>query len=760
MKEVIRVGLFSYGMSGRVFHAPFLHTDPGFSMKKILQRRASDAKERYPYVEIAKAPEELYNDPDIDLIHRAYVFSAKVHKGQTRASGGPYLTHPLEVSGILAGMKLDEVTVSAGLLHDTVEDTLTTIQEIQELFGQEIAFIVDGLSKIGQISFESRAVEQAENFRKMILAIAKDIRVILIKLADRLHNMRTLHYLKEESRLRIAQETLDIYAPFANRLGMARIKSELEDLSFKFLEPEIYADLMSKLEQTKKETTRVIEEAIGIMIKELEQFGIQCKVYGRPKHIYSIYQKMIRKGVTLDEVYDQRGIRIITQTIRDCYAALGVIHSLWKPVPGEFDDYIAMPKPNMYQSLHTVVIGPAVQPLEFQIRTEEMNRTAEEGIAAHWRYKEKDKIDDKYDQKLIWLRQLMEWVQELKDPNEFLRVMKVDLFQDEVFVFTPKGEVKGLPKDATPVDFAYRIHTDVGNHCVGAIVNGKIVPLNYTLKTADVVKIKTSATHKPSRDWLKFVKSPKAVQKIRHWLKTEERERSLSLGRDILDKSAKKYDMNYNKILHEGLLLQAARRFSYSGIDELVADIGFGKLSAKQVIQAIIPQEKLKAKKEITAIQKETRSRSKTRTEGVKIKGLSDVLIRFAKCCNPVPGDPIWGFITRGKGVTVHRIDCPNSQAIGLGSDRQIDVEWDVTDHRPFPVGLKVLSVDRRGLLAEITTIISNQKGNIISASVKTTEYQSAISKFVIEITDLDHLKKIISSIRRIPGILQVERTR
>jgi len=699
-------------------------------------------------------------DPDIDLINRAYIFSAKVHKGQTRASGGPYLEHPLEVSGILAGMNLDEVTVSAGLLHDTVEDTLTGITEIKDLFGEEIAFIVDGLSKIGQIPFESQAAEQAENYRKMILAIAKDIRVILIKLADRLHNMRTLHFLSEPSRRRIAQETMDIYAPFANRLGMARIKSELEDLSFKYLEPEIFEELVKNIESTKKETMRLIEEAIGIIMKELETFGISCTVYGRPKHIHSIYQKMIRKGISFEQVFDQRGIRIITQSVRDCYAVLGVIHSLWKPVHGEFDDYIAIPKPNMYQSLHTVVIGPGVQPLEIQIRTDEMNRTAEEGIAAHWRYKEKGKIDNKYDQKLIWLRQLMEWVQELKDPNEFLRMMKVDLFQDEVFVFTPKGEVKGLSKDATPVDFAYSIHTDVGNHCVGAIVNGKIVPLNSTLKTGDVVKINTSATHKPNRDWLKFVKSPKAMQKIKHWIKVEERQRSISLGRDILDKVARKYDLTYNKLLHEGTLTQAARRFSYQGIEEFLADIGYGKISAKQVIQYITPHEQPKEKKEASAVQKAVRRITKRKTEGVTIKGLDDVLVRFAKCCNPVPGDPICGFITRGKGITVHRVDCLNSQSLGLGSDRQIEVAWDVKDHRPFPVGLNVLSLDRRGLLAEITTAISNQKGNIISASVKTTEHQSAVSKFMIEITDLDHLKKIINGIRRIPGVLQVERTR
>ncbi len=698
-------------------------------------------------------------DPDIELINRAYIFSAKVHKGQIRASGEPYLSHPLEVSAILADMKLDEVTVASGLLHDTVEDTLTTLKEIQTLFGQEIAFIVDGLSKISQINFESSAEEQAENFRKMILAVAKDIRVILIKLADRMHNMRTLDHLKETSRKRIAQETMDIYAPFANRLGMARVKSELEDLSFRYLEPERFSELTKKIEENKEARFKTIQEAIGTVCNELEKFGINCHVFGRPKHIYSIYQKMLRKGIAFYQVYDQMGIRIITKSVRDCYAALGVIHSLWKPVPGEFDDYIAMPKPNMYQSLHTVVIGPAVQPLEFQIRTDDMNKIAEEGIAAHWRYKEKDKLNNKYDQKLKWLRQLMEYIQELKDPNELLHMMKIDLFQDEIFVFTPKGEVKGLPKDATPVDFAYSIHTDIGNHCIGAKINNKMVQLNYKLKTGDIVEILTSVTHKPSRDWLKFVKSSKAIQSIKHWLKVEEAKRSLSLGRDIFDKAARQYGTNYNKLLHSGELIQSAKAFSYQSVDELIADIGFGKMSAKKVIHSILPQEKLHVKKEPSTIQKAIKKLTKRRAQGVNIQGLDDVLIHFGRCCNPVPGDQICGFITRGKGVTVHRIDCPNAQSIALGSDRQIEVKWNVREDRPYSVGLIVISEDIRGLLAEITTAIANQKGNIISATVKTTEYKTATSKFVIEITNLDHLKKIINSIRRIKGIISVNRS-
>jgi len=698
-------------------------------------------------------------DPDIALINRAYIFSAKVHKGQIRASGEPYLTHPIEVSLILAEMKLDEVTVAAGLLHDTVEDTLATLPEIEYLFGSEIAFIVDGLSKISQINFESRAAEQAENFRKMILAVAKDIRVILIKLSDRLHNMRTLDYLNEKSRKRIAQETMDIYAPFANRLGMARIKSELEDLSFKYLEPEKFEDLTIRLEKSKESRNKMISNAIDIVCKELDKFSINCRVFGRPKHLYSIYQKMLRKGVFFDQIFDQMGVRIITKSIRDCYAALGVIHSLWKPVPGEFDDYIAMPKPNMYQSLHTVVIGPTVQPLEFQIRTEEMNKTAEEGIAAHWRYKEKEKLDNKYNEKLNWLRHLMEYIQELKDPNEILHMMKIDLFQDEIFVFTPKGEVKGLPKDATPVDFAYTIHTDIGNHCIGAKVNSKMVPLNHKLKTGDVIEILTSPSHKPSRDWLKFVKSSRAIQRIKHWLKVEEAKRSISLGKDILDKVARKYGTTYNKLIHNGELARTAKGFSYQNLDELIAAIGFGKVSANKVIHTILPHTKFKTKKETTLTQKSTQSKKRGHEKGVNIKGLDDVLVHFGKCCNPVPGDQICGFITRGKGVTVHRIDCVNAQSIALGSDRQIPVQWDVTEDRPYPVGLLIISEDIRGLLAEITTAIANQKGNILSANVKTTQYQTAVSKFVIEISDLNHLQKIIYSIRKIPGIINISRS-
>lgn len=695
-------------------------------------------------------------DPDIALINRAYIYSAKVHKGQMRASGEPYLTHPLEVSAILTQMKLDEVTVAAGLLHDTVEDTLTILKDINSFFGSEIAFIVDGLSKISQITFESRAAEQAENYRKMILAMAKDIRIILIKLADRLHNMRTLDHLEESDRRRIAQETLDIFAPFANRLGMARIKSELEDLALKYIEPKIFNELVKKVEETKKARHKTIQEAIGTVSDELKKFGIECQVYGRPKHIYSIYQKMLRKGIPVEQVFDQMGIRIITRSVKDCYAALGVIHSLWKPLPGEFDDYIAMPKTNMYQSLHTVVIRPSVQPLEFQIRTEEMNKIAEDGIAAHWRYKEKNKIDEKYDQKLKWLRQLMEYMQDLKDPNELLQMMKIDLFQDEIFVFTPKGEVKNLPNDATPVDFAYSIHTDIGNHCLGSKVNGKMVTLNHKLKTGDVVEILTSPAHKPNRDWLKFVKSSRAIQRIKHWLKTEEAKRSLSLGKEIFDKVAKKYGTTYNRLLHDGDLAKAAKIFSYSSSDELIAAIGFGKLSAKKVIHSILPQDKLKTQKETTKTQKHVKKMS---DQGINIQGFDDVLVRFGKCCKPVPGDQICGFITRGKGVTVHRVNCPNARSLALGSDRQLEVKWGVKEGSTYRVGLLVISEDKRGLLAEITTAIANQKGNIISASVKTTEYKTAASKFVIEIVNLDHLTKIINTLRKIEGIINVVRS-
>jgi len=708
--------------------------------------------------DITEKVQSYIPSPDIDLIHRAYVFSAKVHKGQLRLSGEPYLTHPLEVSAILADLRLDEVTVAVGLLHDTVEDTLATEAEISELFGEEVVFLVNAVTKISQITFASHEEKQAENFRKMLLAMAKDIRVILIKLADRLHNMRTLEYLPREKQIRIAQETMDIYAPFANRLGIAKVKSELEDLALKYLEPEVYAELSRKVTEGVRQRQGIIDEAIKIIQAKLKEYNTEGIVSGRTKHLYSIYQKMKRKGISFDEVFDLMGIRIITNNVRDCYAALGLMHSIWPPLPGEFDDYIAMPKPNMYQSLHTVVIGPGGHPLEIQIRTYDMHRTAEEGIAAHWRYKERDKLDKSYDERFVWLRQLMEWQQDLKDPSEFLHMMKVDLFHDEVFVFTPKGKVMSFPQDATAIDFAYAIHTEVGHHCVGAKVNGRMVPLRYRLKTGDIVEIITSPNHHPSRDWLKIVKTTRAIQRIKRWLKTEEKERCLALGREILDKELAKYGLSYLKLQKKGDLLKVANRFGLVDTDELMVDIAYGKISARQILSEILPQETLQLKSEPSKLKKVINKITQRKGEGVKIKGVDDVMARFAKCCNPVPGDKIVGFITRGRGVSVHRANCPNVDPFLYGTERLIEATWDVQGDVPYQVEINVRCADKPGMLAKITAAISEASINIITADVKTGRDASARCRFTLEITNLKQLEKVINSIKMIRDVIEVER--
>ncbi|MGA1826421.1 MAG: RelA/SpoT family protein [bacterium] len=693
------------------------------------------------------------HNPNIDVIHRAYVFSAKVHKGQLRCSGEPYLTHPLGVSYILSNLKMDEITVAVGLLHDTVEDTLASLEEIRKLFGNEIASLVDGITKISQIYFKTQEEKQAENYRKLILAMADDLRVIIVKLADRLHNMRTLEFLSHEKQKRIAQETMDIYAPFANRLGMAKIKSELEDLAFKYLEPEFYAELQEKIQKSYKRHAKIIDQSIAIIKRECKKMSIPCEVYGRKKHFYSIHQKMLRKNLSFNQILDHHGVRIITKSVKNCYEAIGVIHSLWKPVSGGFDDYIAVPKPNMYQSLHTVVIGPKSQCLEVQIRTEQMHIIAEEGIAAHWLYKEDKKIDKKYSNKLRWLRQSMEWLKDLKDPKEFLRMFKMDLFHDEVFVFTPKGQVKAFPIDATAIDFAYSIHTEVGNRCCGVRVNGRIEPLKYKLKTGDIVEIITSPKQKPNRDWLKFVKTTKAIQRIKHWLKIEEKSRSLALGKEILDKEAKKYNLSYNKIFHQGdLLLSAAKKLNIKTTDDLITSIGYGKVTAKQVLSLILPSD-------TTPPIPKTKKAPKMEKEGVKIQGLDDVIVRFARCCNPIPGDEIVGFISRQRGISIHRVTCSNAKSLTLGTDKQIDVEWDIkNDQKQFPVDISITSEDKMGLLAQITTTISQHEANILSADVKTTNYQTAIIRFKIMTDDVNHLNKLLNSIKKHRGVISVER--
>lgn len=702
-----------------------------------------------------------YNpNADTDLLRRAYVFSAKVHMGQVRLSGEPYLTHPLEVAGILTQMKLDVASVATGLLHDTVEDTLTTIEEIRENFDEEVAMLVDGLTKISQIQLRSSEQGQAENYRKMILAMVKDIRVILIKLADRLHNMRTLGYHQPEKRVAIAQETLDIYAPIANRLGIDWIKSELQDLALQYIHPEAYEEIRRKTAKMEKERSRYIEEVKRTLMKKLYEHHIEGEVTGRLKQIYSIYLKMKSQNIDFDQVYDVTAFRVIVNTIQECYDVLGIIHSLWKPIPGKFKDYIGLPKENMYQSLHTAVIGPYGERMEIQIRTREMHKVAEEGIAAHWKYKEGRAIPETEDKQFTWLRQLLEWQRDLKDDKEFIETVKVDLFPNEVYVFTPKGAVKQFPLGATPVDFAYSIHSDVGNHCVGAKVNGKIVSLKYELQSGDIVEILTSPNQKPSKDWLKFIKTSRAKTKIRQWFKTEERERSISLGKEILERELRKYNLQQAKLLKSGELAKVASDFSFQGVDDLLAAVGYGKITANQVIGKIVPQEKLEHPQEEhpSRIQRLLHRISPGHKDALLIKGVDNVMVRYAGCCNPLPGDKVVGFITRGRGVTIHTSDCQNIMASDPA--RKVEVEWDSTQEYSYPVRIRIYSEDKKGMLAEISASIASSEANITNARIDTTDEKKAIGTFEVEIRDLNHLKKVISGLEKIKGILRVERIR
>jgi guanosine-3',5'-bis(diphosphate) 3'-pyrophosphohydrolase len=703
-----------------------------------------------------------YNpNADVDLLKKAYVFSAKVHLGQVRLSGEPYLNHPLEVAGILTQLKLDVAGVATGLLHDTVEDTLTTLKEIQENFGEEIAQLVDGVTKISQISLRSSEEHQAENFRKMILAMVKDIRVILIKLADRLHNMRTLKYHSPEKQAEIAQETLDIYAPLANRLGIDWIKSELEDLAFQYLHPEIHEEIRRKIVKKEKERTRYIEEVKRTLMKKLYENHIEGEVAGRLKQTYSIYLKMKEQNIDFDQVYDITAFRVIVNSIKECYDVLGILHSLWKPIPGKFKDYIGLPKENMYQSLHTTAIGPYGERIEIQIRTYEMHKIAEEGIAAHWKYKEGKALEEAEDKRFTWLRQLLEWQRDLKDDQEFIESVKVDLFPKEVYIFTPKGSVKQFPIGSTPIDFAYSIHSDIGNHCAGAKVNGKIVPLRYELRNGDTVEILTSPNQKPSKDWLKFVKTSRAKTKIRQWFTAEEREKSIILGKEILEKEFRKYDLQQAKLMKSGELAKVASEFSFQVVEDLIAAVGYGKITANQIIGKILPQEKLEQQKEDLKegrfkhlIQKITRAPK----DALLIKGIDNVMVRYAGCCNPVPGDKVVGFITRGRGVTIHTADCQN--AMDDDPHRKVDVEWDSTKEYSYPVRIRIYSEDKKGLLGEISNSISSHEANIKNARVDTTEDKRAISTFEVEIRDLNHLNKVIKALGKIKGVQRVERMR
>ena len=701
----------------------------------------------------------LYNpQADLEEVRRAYVYSAKVHDGQIRRSGDPYLVHPMEVAGILADLKLDTPTIATGLLHDTIEDTDTTLSEVEKLFGQEVGALVDGVTKINRISFTSRQQAEAENFRKMLIAMAKDIRVILVKLADRLHNMRTLEHMPESKQRRTAQETMDIYAPLANRLGLGWVKSEMEDLCLLFLQPEVFNDLSRRLNRKKRVRNRFIEEVNKIIIEKLQEYGIECQVYGRTKHFNSIYRKMEVQQINFDQVCDLIAFRIVVKTVKDCYAALGVVHSLWTPVPGRFKDFIGIPKANMYQSLHTTVIGPYGERVEIQIRTFEMNRVAESGIAAHWMYKEKGKrLSEKEGRRFTWLRELMEWQQEMKDPSEFLESVKVDLFPDEVYVFTPKGEVKAFPRGATPVDFAYRIHTDVGHRCVGARVNGKLVPLRHTLHNGDTVEIMTSKNGSPNKGWIDFAKTSTAQAKIRSWLRREERDKSQSLGREICAKEFKKYGIPFNKMERSGELKTLFRDMFQKNVEEVLADIAYGKTSVHRVIEKLVPPEKIEAGPEAESrIEKLVNRITRRPDSAVRVSGLEDVLVRFGKCCNPIPGDNVVGYITRGRGLTVHSEKC--SKLREMEPERKIDVSWDSKSKTANQVRIQIVSLDNPGLLAAVSQAISSSDINITHAHIWATKDKKAIGNFQLLVKDLAQLTHVIRSIEQVSGVVSVER--
>ncbi len=707
--------------------------------------------------EIIEKASKYMSQSDVALIEKAYVYSASAHEGQFRLSGEPYLSHPIEVSNILVDLKLDAPTVASGLLHDTVEDTKATIEDIENNFGKEVASIVDGVTKIGQVTFESKQTAQAENIRKMILAMAKDLRVILVKLADRLHNMRTLEFQNPIKRRLISQETLEIYSPISHRLGLYKIKVELDDLSLKYLKPDVYKRIEEGIKKHRVLGKDYIDKVISKLENILSENNIKGKVTGRQKHIYSIYQKMIKQKLPLEQIYDLIAFRVIVDSIKDCYTTLGIIHSKWPPVPGRFKDYISMPKANMYQSLHTTVIGPNGEHIEIQIRTEKMHYIAEYGVAAHWKYKDKDIIKPKDEKRFSWLRQILDWERELKDPKEFIQSLKIDLFEDEVYVFTPKKEVLVLPQGATPVDFAYMIHSEVGDRCVGAKVNGKLVPLDTKLKTGDLVEIITNPNHKPSRDWLKFVKTAKARTKIRHWIRTEERETSIALAKELLEKEGRKLGINFQKELKNGCLEKVAEEFSYKSVEDLLVAVGYAKITPRQVLNKLISpqQKKLECQKNRhkKETQKEVHSEEK---DGIKIKGAKNLLVSYAKCCQPVKGDPIVGYISRGRGIIVHTSDCPNVK--NLEPHRLIEVTWTGEEDKTYTATIKIISKNEKGALATITKALSDEGINILSGHFDTKVDNTTEIFFQIEIDSSEHLYSTLDTISKLPPVIEAIR--
>ncbi len=709
---------------------------------------------------------------DKDMVKKAYNLAYDAHKDQRRESGEPYIMHPVEVAGILADMGMDTSTITAGLLHDVIEDTNYTHEEISKEFSEEVANLVEGVTKLGKIKYKTKEEQQADNVRKMLLAMAKDIRVILIKLADRLHNMRTLKYMPVEKQKEKAKETFDIYAPLAHRLGMFKIKWELEDLAFRYMNPNEYYFIVRKIAEKRVEREDYIQLVLNQLRESLDKSGIPSDIDGRPKHFYSIYRKMVKKNRTIDQIFDLTAFRILVDTVKDCYAVLGIVHTIYKPIPGRFKDYIAMPKPNMYQSLHSTVIGPQGKPFEIQIRTFEMHKTAEYGIAAHWKYKEGVENAEDIDKKLTWLREILEWQGETSDAEEFMEGFKIDLFSDEVFVFTPKGSVINLPNDATPIDFAYKIHTDIGNRCVGAKVNGKMVPLEYHLKTGEIVEILASSTPKgPSIDWLSLVKSNQAKSKIRAWFKRAKREENIEKGKDLLERETKKQGCNFGEFAKGEILDSILKKYNMNSIDDLYAAVGIGAVVSSTVVgklkelysKSVKPDvnEWRVIQEQLNRNNKQHNNKSKVKAPGIIVKGETNVLVRFAKCCNPVPGDEIVGYITKGRGVSIHREDCKNIDYLLKNEDNKlVEVSWGRPKGAEYVAEIQIKAEDREGLLAESMEIISSSKTSLYAVNAKPAKNGIALINIKLKIIAIEDLKDVMKKIKKLKGVLDVYRTK
>ena len=731
---------------------PEFHPSPGVSTSPPTVAR---------FRELLSKVQEYRPQDDLELLRRAYEFSAREHNAQRRASGEPFLSHPLEVAHLLADMRLDVTTLCVGLLHDVVEDTRVDPETLQQEFGTQVARLVEGVTKISRLDFSSLEVHQAENLRKMLLAMVDDVRVVLVKLADRLHNMRTLGYLPPETRERVARETLEVYAPIAHRLGMGKIRTELEDLAFSYLERDAYAHIRQQLEEKRRLNKRFLAEVEKVIAEAMEKNGITAQVEGRIKRPYSIHQKITRQGTTLDQMYDLLAVRVVTDSVKNCYAALGVIHQLWHPVPGRFKDYIAMPRPNLYQSLHTSIIHSSGQPFEIQLRTHEMHRVAEQGIAAHWRYKDGEAITPEDQERLAWLRHLIDWAQEMQDPSEFLSTLKVDLYPQEVYTFTPKGRVIVLPRHATPVDFAYAIHTEVGHGCGGAKVNGRLVPLRYRLQNGDIVEILTQPGHTPSRDWLSFVRTSRARHKIQNWIRSHQRQQAVELGRRLLEKEARRLEFNLKKVTEDdwqGL----ARDYGCQKVDELYARVGFGKYAPRQILARLspepLPERRPAGRRPLTSLRQTVERVFRLGEKGLPLHD-KDLMMYRARCCNPIRGEAVVGYVTRGRGIAVHAKACPNVQNLLYDLERRMEVEWAADEAEPYPVRLAIRTSDRPGLLTQISGIIANHHCNIRSAEARTDPSDStAVIELIFDVQEIKQLEHIVAALKKVADVRDVSR--